>query len=107
MEDTIMTTDTRGFTGVYDAAGHINAVRDYLYDGALMRERSARLVIEGPPAPRRSLTATQVREIRAIYQPRVPGRNLAALAEQYDVHPSTIWDVVNDVTYRDVSNAAL
>lgn len=46
---------------------------------------------------RRVLTDEQVREIRALYKPRVRGLGYGALAKRYGVGESTIRDVI---TYR-------
>jgi hypothetical protein len=48
---------------------------------------------------RKVLTNEQVREIRALHLPHVPGRGYGALAKKYGVGESTIRDLVKLITY--------
>jgi len=49
------------------------------------------------------LTQAQVREIRAAYKFRDSGKNTYTLAAEYGVARNTIWRIVTNKTYRELS----
>lgn len=79
----------RGFSGVYDAAGHINEARLRL---------APRTVAWS--FPRRKLSDTDAIAIRQAYA--AGDITLKDLAHQFEVSPSTVREIVQGSTYRDV-----
>lgn len=93
MENTTMTTTTerRGFSGVYDAAGHKADVIALLQGGRTGDE----LIYN------RKLTPDEVVAIRAEYRFGEAAHSTYALAARYGVSPGAVWQIVNGQTYKE------
>jgi len=87
------TERVRGFTGVYDADEHREMAK------RLMKPTAARY-----PGFTRQLTDDQVLDIRQRYATGTVTQ--AQLALEHGVSQSTIGDLVNGITYRDVRGAS-
>lgn len=92
MENTTMTTTTerRGFSGVYDAAGHKADVIALLQGGRTGDE----LIYN------RKLTPDEAAAIRSEYRFGEAGHSTYALAERYGVAVGAIWQIVNGQAYK-------
>lgn len=92
MENTIM-TEPRGFSGVYDAAGHKADVIALLQGGRTSDELTYV----------RRLTEDEVAAIRADYRFGEVGQSLSSLAQRFGVDAKSIWNIIHGTTHREVA----
>ena len=100
MENTTMTTTTeqRGFTGVYDAAGHRADVIQLLQGGKMSAE------IYMTTENQRKLSDAEVRRIRALVDASGGWHGIySELARRFEVSNMTIARLVRGERYKDVA----